>query len=162
MAERYLTSAGHAVAERRRWQNRIEEEMAFIVMRDEGARWTTLVNRFSREISLFPEWGRNYLLSARPDDPETAIEGYARTLGTAAYNHHVLFALADEGIPFKMWLTRRDNRVRQSHKDADGQKVPLSSPFRVDGFPMQFPADARTAPMDVWIGCRCMVLGRTR
>lgn len=162
MADRYLTSAGHAVAERRRWQNRIEEEMRFIVLDSEGKRWSTMVNRFAREIAIFPVWGKNYLNMSTPDDPEDSLEGMARTLGTAAYNHHVLASLAEEGIPYKMWLTRRDDRVRQTHKDADGQKVRLSQPFIVGGSMLQFPADARSAPTDVWMGCRCMVLGRTR
>ena len=144
------------------WQQRIEEEMRFIVLRDEGKRWSTIVNSFAREIEMFPLWARNYLLSSEPDDPEESVEQMARTLSTAAYNHHVLQSLAAEDIPFKMWLTRRDARVRDTHKDADGQKVRLSAPFIVGGFPIQFPANAQTAPPDIWMGCRCMVLGRTR
>lgn len=159
---RYLTSPGYAIAERNRWQRRMAEEMRFIVADRPGAQWTTMVRRFSREIEIFPEWAKNYLLLSTPDDPEESIEQMARTLGTAGYNDHVLRELAYEGIPLKMWVTRRDANVRLSHAEADRQKVPLSSPFLVDGVPMQFPADARTAPMDLWIGCRCTVVGRFR
>lgn len=162
MAERYLTSAGHAIAERLSWQQRIEEEMRFIVLRDEGARWGTLVNSFAREIEVFPEWARDYLRSSEPEDPEESVEYMARTIGTAAYNYHVLSRLAAEGIPYKQWLTRRDARVRETHKEADGQKVPLSRPFIVGGMLMQYPADFKTATLDLWMGCRCVILGKTR
>lgn len=162
MADRYLTSPGHAIAERARWQKRMTEEMRFIALDHPRARWSTLVNRMARQIHDFPDWGRTYMLGIDPDDPEDIIDRLGRTLSTFAYNNHVLFRLVEEGLPLKMWMTRRDAKVRETHKAADGQKVPIGRPFLVGGSMLQVPADSRTAPPDVWMGCRCIVLGRTR
>lgn len=157
---RYLTSAGHAIAERQRWQNRVAEEMLFILERDEGKRWGTIVRAMVSEMNGLPPFAREFLMRAEPDDPFESYEQLARTLGTAGYNTHVLVNLAAEGIPFKQWQTRRDDRVRDTHVEADRQKVPLGRPFIVGGMPLQYPADPKTASPDLWMGCRCVILGK--
>ena len=159
---KYLISPGHAVAERTRWQRRLGQEMLFVVLDRPHVRWTTMARRMARDIERLPDFAREFLLNADPLDPEDAIDQYARTLGTASYNHHVLNRLAEVGITRKAWQTRHDKKVRASHRAADKQTVALSAPFIVDGQPMQFPADPRTASIDNWIGCRCVVVGRTR
>jgi uncharacterized protein with gpF-like domain len=58
---------------------------------------------------------------------------------------------------FKRWDSRHDDRVRGDHRDADGQTVPIWSPFMVGGFPMQFPGDP-SAPADEVINCRCRMV----
>lgn len=54
----------------------------------------------------------------------------------------------------KKWRTEHDERVRKSHRDADGQTVDLSSPFQVGGFYLMFPGDP-LGPADEVINCRC-------
>lgn len=54
----------------------------------------------------------------------------------------------------KRWDTERDQRVRGSHRDVDGEVRDLGMPFYVDGFPMQFPGDPIAPPESV-INCRC-------
>lgn len=56
----------------------------------------------------------------------------------------------------KMWLSRRDNKVRPFHVDADGQIVPWSEPFTVCGdTQMMFPGQP-VGDMSCWINCRCV------
>jgi hypothetical protein len=82
----------------------------------------------------------------------------ARTESTAAFNYASLVALNDEGFPEKAWMATRDTRTRESHRLADGQSVPLASPFIVGGALLQMPGDP-TAPPDETVNCRCAIRG---
>lgn len=55
----------------------------------------------------------------------------------------------------KTWVSRRDIKVRHTHKDADnGQLIPFVVPFTIGGWPMQHPGDP-TAPASETANCRC-------
>jgi uncharacterized protein with gpF-like domain len=54
----------------------------------------------------------------------------------------------------KRWDTEKDKRVRDSHRQVDGQVRDLGMPFYVDGFPLMFPGDPIGPPESV-INCRC-------
>lgn len=54
----------------------------------------------------------------------------------------------------KEWVSREDERVRPTHHEADGQRVPVSGMFTVGGFPMLHPGDP-DAPASEVVGCRC-------
>lgn len=56
-----------------------------------------------------------------------------------------------------IWLATDDRRTRKTHDEADGQRVPLGSPFIVGGFPLAFPGDPTGPPQEV-IQCRCTPL----
>lgn len=56
--------------------------------------------------------------------------------------------------PLKVWLNAHDARVRPSHVEANGQKVPLESPFRVGGADLMYPGDGQAPAREV-IHCRC-------
>lgn len=63
-----------------------------------------------------------------------------------------------EGVRMvKEWLDSNDRRVRPEHHHVDGQTVPLSQPFMVDGFPLMYPGDPMGPPHLV-INCRCSIL----
>jgi Phage Mu protein F like protein len=79
-------------------------------------------------------------------------------------------AVADDlGQPMeKLWLATSDSRTRRTHggrwrqgneegHGADGQRVPVGSPFIVGGFPLAFPGDP-TGPAQEVIQCRCTML----
>ena len=83
----------------------------------------------------------------------------ARTEAVGALNAARMEAFravaADEGGDFeKVWISTQDDRTRPTHREADGQRVPLGSPFIVGGFPLMFPGDPSGPPQEV-IGCRC-------
>jgi len=54
----------------------------------------------------------------------------------------------------KRWDTEHDDRVRQSHREVDGEVRDLTSPFYVGGFPLLYPGDPM-GPADEVCGCRC-------
>jgi uncharacterized protein with gpF-like domain len=57
----------------------------------------------------------------------------------------------------KVWLATHDSRTRETHKLADGQRVPIAAPFVVGGFPGMHPGDPELPPQEV-IQCRCTAL----
>ena len=86
----------------------------------------------------------------------------ARTEVMGAYNWGTLDAydvIAQEtGDTFeKIWLATMDHRTRDTHFIADGQRVPLRSPFMVGGFPGMVPGDPSLPPQES-IQCRCTFL----
>jgi hypothetical protein len=58
----------------------------------------------------------------------------------------------------KQWLHKRpeDSRIREAHRDADGQAVPVVSPFVVDTETLMYPGDPDGSPENT-INCRCEV-----
>ncbi len=68
------------------------------------------------------------------------------------------FGTADAtGIKFdKVWISAKNERTRKTHKDADGQRVPMGKPFTVGGAKLMYPSDHRGPAREV-INCRCAV-----
>lgn len=98
-------------------------------------------------------------------DKEESAKGYAsrvraaaRTAATANVNRWVEAEVARTGGAYKRWVTMHDDRVREGHALADGQEVPLGSPFVVDGEYLQYPGDPRGSAGNV-VNCRCIVVG---
>lgn len=58
-----------------------------------------------------------------------------------------------------MWLSIRDGKVRASHREADGQVVPLGDLFHLDGCDMQYPGDdTNCGDESELINCRCSAI----
>ena len=57
----------------------------------------------------------------------------------------------------KLWLATSDARTRDTHRRADGQRVPVGQPFSVGGFELDFPGDP-SGPAHEVIQCRCTML----
>lgn len=87
----------------------------------------------------------------------------ARTEAIGALNAgrmESFMAMAEEepDVAFEtIWLSTDDSRTRETHVEADGQRVPLGSPFLVGGFQLWFPGDPMGPPQEV-IQCRCVPL----
>ena len=92
--------------------------------------------------------------------PAYVLRSIARTAATATFNVDQLHAFVFEGIRTKRWVTRHDDDVRPTHKAEDGVTLPLGTPFIVGPThsPMQYPGDQRTAPIGLWVQCRCVLL----
>jgi len=54
----------------------------------------------------------------------------------------------------KEWLATQDDKVRDAHAAADGQKVPIDESFDVGGEQLEYPGDVAGSPENV-INCRC-------
>lgn len=89
----------------------------------------------------------------------------ARTEAIGAYNAGTFAGFvsyaAQLGGPWeKVWLATHDHRTRRTHAretGADGQRVPLLSPFQVGEGQLMFPGDPAGPPEEV-IQCRCSIL----
>lgn len=104
-----------------------------------------------RTLTAAAKTGRSAWVGRMRMKVRSAITGFDGALMVAA--------LRASGIPYKVWHSRRDDRVREEHLHADGQKVPVRSPFLVGGQPLQWPGE-RTAPvLELTINCRCWVVG---
>lgn len=57
----------------------------------------------------------------------------------------------------KEWAAAEDSRTRQSHNDADGQKVDMDKKFKVGNSRLMYPGDP-SAPAKEIISCRCVEL----
>lgn len=83
----------------------------------------------------------------------------AQTEAVGALNqaaHTYATNLPEGTVGSKTWLSHHDDRVRPTHREADGQQVALDHPFIVGGSPMMFPGDPAAPPGEV-INCRCGV-----
>lgn len=81
-------------------------------------------------------------------------ERAARTEGTAAAGRGQVSSYADAGAPGKEWLAEDDTRTRLTHREADGQVVPIGANFVVDGRAARWPGDPRL-PIGERANCRC-------
>lgn len=65
-------------------------------------------------------------------------------------------AQASEEPLHKIWVDTPDDRTRDAHVSAGGQKKPLSSPFVVDGEQLMWPGDTSMgASSENVVNCRC-------
>jgi len=82
----------------------------------------------------------------------------ARTEVISASNlaAHVAYGQAAEaGVDVQQgWLSARDERVRETHRLADGQVVALDQPFRVGNALLRYPGDP-SGPIEEIAACRC-------
>lgn len=79
----------------------------------------------------------------------------ARTETVGALNHGELVAARESGvIASKEWLSQGDRRVRESHENIDGERVPLEETF---GNGLRHPGD-QAGSADEVCNCRCTVL----
>lgn len=60
----------------------------------------------------------------------------------------------------KEWVAFVDERTREDHKVANGQRVPMGRDFRVGGEPMGYPGDPRGGAKNV-VNCRCVLIYHT-
>lgn len=57
----------------------------------------------------------------------------------------------------QQWMATLDMRTRHSHRQLDGQHVPVGEKFKVDDVELEFPADP-TAPPEYVYNCRCTLV----
>lgn len=83
-----------------------------------------------------------------------------RTLANALANEAALIQAQALGVTHAQWLSKRDGRVRPTHRIADGQVRKLSDKYRVGLFELRFPGDPTDLPAS-WeevANCRCGLL----
>lgn len=73
------------------------------------------------------------------------------------YASFLSIAALDDTPWEKAWLSTVDARVRETHRRADQQRVPLTARFTVGGARLLYPGDPSGPPEEV-INCRCSLL----
>ncbi|WP_435075293.1 phage minor head protein [Halorubrum sp. HHNYT27] len=101
-----------------------------------------------------PEIERILSKEVFPQMESWEAERAARTEGTAAAGRGQVSSFQDAGVPGKRWLAEDDTRTRTSHREADGQVVPVGASFEVDGHAARWPGDPRL-PISERANCRC-------
>ena len=86
------------------------------------------------------------------------VRRITRTSATGLAGWITVTAIRLQDYPSKRWVTRHDDRVRHTHREADGQTVPSGVPFTVGGFPLMYPGD-RAAEYGETVNCRCVLVG---
>jgi SPP1 gp7 family putative phage head morphogenesis protein len=83
----------------------------------------------------------------------------AQTETGGAYSYARNEGMNDTGVAYKEWLASPDDRTRESHAIASGQRVPVDEPFEVGGVKMMYPGDSSMgAGGEDVINCRCVVI----
>lgn len=80
----------------------------------------------------------------------------ARTETAIAGNSGIIDGLKQAGVEAKRWISSRDEKVRDSHANADGQEVPIGEAFDVGGYFLKYPGDPE-GPASEIVNCRCVV-----
>lgn len=88
-------------------------------------------------------------LAGAPAELTARIETAALLAGIATIS-----ARLDQIVVTRMWITERDELVRETHRDADGQPQDLYTPFEVGDDLLDFPGDPNGSAAEV-INCRC-------
>lgn len=97
--------------------------------------------------------------TSAPSSPvsDAQVERIVKWVSTAAVNTGTTVAASlDEGDLTMEWVTMHDENVRETHRKADGQTVPVGDTFSVGGFDLHYPGEP-VGPPEVWINCRCLV-----
>jgi SPP1 gp7 family putative phage head morphogenesis protein len=83
----------------------------------------------------------------------------ARTEVISAYNGAAVLGasqLPADVVAAQEWIATRDGRTRSAHASADGQVVPIGTPFTVMGDQLAYPGDPSGKGKNT-IQCRCTV-----
>lgn len=79
----------------------------------------------------------------------------ARTETHGAMNNAGGAAAEDLGATTKEWVAIEDTRTRETHRQADGQTVPINDKFNVGGAALRYPGDPSAGAPGETINCRC-------
>lgn len=93
----------------------------------------------------------------QPDarDGDVQVERIKKWVGTYTVNAATFFANRGRAAT-KTWVTMGDSAVRETHRAANGQSVPVGAEFNVGGVGLRFPGEP-VGPPELWINCRCLL-----
>lgn len=95
------------------------------------------------------------------DDYYTSIDratNVAENEANTILNSDEYGAAVNSGYTKKTWITYRDERVRQSHTEIDGEVIGIEQPFHVGDSLMMYPKDdSLGAGLEEIVNCRCSV-----
>lgn len=81
----------------------------------------------------------------------------SRTEVCGLQNYSIIESSKQSGlVEEKVWVSSRDSRVRDTHRQLDGQTVPLDAPFSVEGEMLLHPGDPNASAALI-VNCRCAI-----
>lgn len=92
---------------------------------------------------------------------KSRIKRSARTKATQFLGKMADRSMSLLGMPSKRWVTRKDDKVRDSHEELEGVTIPTNDLFLVGNYSLKYPGDSSGGPEEV-INCRCIVVGTYR
>lgn len=93
-----------------------------------------------------------------PQISVTRAQTIARTETHSAANMAAFETAKAVGVDMmREWVSAENERTRQSHRDADGQRVKMDQPFVIGGHKIMFPGDYSAGVPHETINCRCVV-----
>lgn len=119
--------------------------------RSEG--WSTYKTRNRLRRALLPHQQEG----ESKNDFRNRVRAIARTEATRSYGSQKLKTLASGGFKEKMWVSKHDERTRDSHSAADGQVVRVTDYFSVGGENLMYPADPAGSAENTR-NCRCVMV----
>lgn len=82
----------------------------------------------------------------------------AENEANSAINYFEYKEAVTGGKTRKQWITQRDDRVRDTHKEVNGETIPIDNAFIVGDSLMAFPKDTSYgASINEIAGCRCTI-----
>lgn len=91
---------------------------------------------------------------------ESRAETIATTETGVAYGFARQEGMRHFGVTHKRWVTSHDDRVRDTHRDAEedarNQAVPVDEPFSVGTTKLMYPGDPASSDPGEVINCRCI------
>lgn len=134
-----------------------------------------LKNYCGKQITGITETSRKLIMKTLADGVKQGLSGYqmkkfleetvepkyynraltiSRTEVGRASNYGAIIGAEDDGMDTKEWVACIDNRCREAHAEADGQKVGINEYFVVGGESVFMPGDGSAENS---INCRCCV-----
>lgn len=89
------------------------------------------------------------------DQKSARIGTIAQTMSNSGFEAGQQVAFQEAGITQKEWLSQRDGNVRDTHIQADGQRIPVDGHFQVGSTSLRFPGDMSGGDPSETINCRC-------
>lgn len=138
--------------------------------------WSNIRNRFKRafESVIEPEYGiddymRKYIDKVSDDITRSTKEHLedeymtsydrARLISenevNSMMNHEDDEDAIEQGKKWKVWRTMEDEKVRHSHAEVNGMKIPIKEMFSVGNCKMLYPHDYINGDASQLINCRC-------
>lgn len=124
--------------------------------RAEVDEWTPVIDDMRDLFEI--EMSATLQKTTRSQNPEYQLDlitNWAATYAVNAGTEAATTSDPDEGVGLE-WVTMSDDKVREPHRDANGQTVPTGHTFEVGGAQLMYPGQPVGDPEN-WINCRCVV-----
>lgn len=91
---------------------------------------------------------------------QRAIDNFARQM-SRWLTRETVFSMQEAvassmGFTHKRWITMHDHKVRDFHRILHGRAVPVGEKFSTPVGDLRYPGDT-SAPIGLWINCRCVI-----